>query len=313
MKTYSDSKWVSHVPSIDSAFTVNGTGWNAYKLSCDVLPLGYTAGAKCGEHILVAGGIEKNGFPTSDARILDSNFITSKVCPLPFRLFGHTMTQTPDGEIILGGGVKVAADGSLELSSEIFKYSPKHDKWESIARLPWRSARLVGEQVNGCIYFIAGDTATTHNPERSLAPAICRDSVQILNLATGRWSEGCPKPTPETGVTSAVHNGKIYVVSSVLPDGTINDIVEVYCPATDSWSNIPPMPTARTNVPCGFVGNKLYCVNGLGRGLKPLSLVEVFDLDTGKWTTQNSAPPAFHASAVVPLDNQKFVIVGGLQ
>lgn len=313
MKTYSSSKWIPSVPSVNAAFTINGTGWNAHKLSCDVLPLGYTAGAKCGEHVLVAGGIAGNGFPVSEARILNEKFTTSKTCPLPFRLFGHAMAAAPDGGVICGGGVKVAADGSLELSSEVLRYCAKSDKWESIARLPWRSARLVCEQVGGNIYFIAGDTATTHNPERSIAPAICRDAVQILSLTTGKWSDGTPKPTPETGVTSAVHNGNIYVVSSVMPDGTISDIVEVYNPVTDSWSDIPPMPTARTNVPCGFVGNKLYCVNGLGRGLKPLSLVEVYDLDTDVWTTEKSAPPAFHAAAVIPVDSQKFVIVGGLQ
>lgn len=137
--------------------------------------------------------------------------------------------------------------------------------------------------------------------------------MKILNLSSGKWSEGAPKPTPETGVTSSVKDDKIYVVSSVGGDGTISDIVEVYSVKSDSWSNIPSIPTPRTNVPCGFVDNKLYCINGLGRGLTPLSLIECYDLDTGKWSTENTSLPPFHASSVISLTDSEFVMIGGIQ
>lgn len=313
MKKYSESQWKYTLPLVDAMFKVNLEGLFTHALHNDTLPVGYAAGARADGHPIVSGGLGKDGFPTAESFIIDESCHCSTTCPLPFPLYGHSMTQTDNGEIFVGGGVKVASDGGLELCPDVLRYSLKNDRWEFIARLPWRSARLVCEYVNGSIYFIAGDTATTHHPEKPFAPAICRDTVQILNLSSGKWSEGAPKPTPETGVTSAVKGDKIYVVSSVGGDGTISDIVEVYSVTTDSWSSIPSMPTPRTNVPCGFVDNKLYCINGLGRGLTPLSLIECYDLDTGVWSKENTSLPPFHASSVISLTDNEFVIIGGIQ
>jgi N-acetylneuraminic acid mutarotase len=211
----------------------------------------------------------------------------------------------------VAGGVTLSDDGSLELARDILRFDAKTDSWEVIERLPKRAARLVAECIGSCLYIIAGDTGPTSEPERPIYPAICRDDVQILDLNSLRWHFGCPKPTPETGVTSAVSGASIYVVSSYEVFGAINAILEAYDTTQDKWTKAPNMPTPRTGVPAGFLDGKLYCVNGLGRGLVPLSLTEVFDPSTNAWEILNHAPPPCYSGAYVNVRGEELHIFGG--
>lgn len=268
------------------------------------------AAAYNGQVVFACGGRDEEGFLSKEALVLLGTGKSQRVCPLPQPRARHAITVLPDKTFLVAGGVTHDQDGSLVLARDLLVYDPHTDAWSAIAELPLRAALLVAEYVDGKVFVIGGDTGTTTEPGLPIAPAQCRDNVQILELATGIWTSGTPKPIPETGVTSAVQRNEIFVVSSTGQDGKVNPFIEVYNVDTDSWRRIPDMPTPRTSVPCGFIQGKLYCVNGQGEDLEPTSIIEVYDPSTNSWTILDAKLSASHKSGFVAKENG-MILIGG--
>lgn len=226
------------------------------------------AAAAGGSSVIVCGGRNKDGFLTADTYIISLNGQVKKVRALPQPRCRHGMANAGDGKVVVAGGVTQEKDGTLALAKDVVAYDPNADTWEHITDLPNKTAQCVVEVVDNRLFIIAGDTGATTEPGRHIAPAKCRGEVQIFDFKSGKWLEGTKKPTPETGVTSAIRNNEIFVVSSYTDDGKVSALVEVYDVKQDKWRRIPDMPTARTGVACGFLKDKLYCVNGLGSDLR---------------------------------------------
>jgi hypothetical protein len=260
--------------------------------------------------IIACGGRDERGYLSSYAFVASESGKPVAVRPLPKPRSRHAAATTSDGRFIIAGGVTEECDGCLALAKSVLEYDLKTDRWSEIAELPLKAAQLVAEVVHGKLVVIAGDTGTTTVPGKPIAPARCRGDVQILDLHSGQWSVGKPKPTPETGVTSAVLGNEIFVVSSYDGGGTIRALVEVYNSKTDTWRRIPDMPTPRTGVPCGFIDGKLYCVNGQGVDLKPVSVVEVYDPKTDRWETAPNPPKASMSQGYANGANRLFLIGG---
>ncbi len=273
--------------------------------------LGEATASKCGSRYFVAGGRTDNGMLSCKCYISDNLAEWKEVSDLPAPRARHAAVTLENGSVLVVGGVtQCSSDGCLQLARDVLFYDAEKDFWSKISELPKRAAKLVAEVVDSKLYVIAGDTGATSEPEQPVFPAIVRDDVQILDLESNKWSTGAPKPTPETGVTSAVFGKEIFVVSSDLDIGVINSIVEVYDTVSNKWRSIPDMPTPSTNVPCGFVDGKLYCINGLGRGLVPLSIIEVYDPKTNTWETQDTSIPPSHSSGYL-IDEKRLVLIGG--
>lgn len=276
-------------------------------------PSGYKfelAAAHNGEILLSCGGRDQNGFLSASSFILAKNDKIQSIAPLPQPRARHAVTTMPNGQFVVVGGVTEDTDRSLVLAQDVLTYDFQNDTWKIISKLPQRAAQLVAEQVDGNLVVIGGDTGTTTEPGRPIAPALCRSEVQILDLSTGMWHLGAPKPTPETGVTSAVFNGEIFVVSSYPSDGIISSTVEAYNVKTNSWRKIPDMPTPRTGVPCGFMNGKLYCINGQGADLNPVSVIEVYDPNTNKWSTVSPNLPSYIGQGHANFEKGIFLIGG---
>jgi N-acetylneuraminic acid mutarotase len=230
----------------------------------------------------VSGGLNEHGFLTSTCfafPVGEDSYLT-KPLPAPRARHGSTFFE---GKFIIAGGVTDDSNGGLGLAKDVLSYDPESDRWDEVAELPRRSAQLVVECIGDRLFIIGGDTGTTTQPGNPIAPARCRPDVQILNLRTGKWTSGKPKPIPETGVTSAVLGAEIFVVSSYPPDGVVSATVEVYNTEADKWRRIPDMPTPRTGVPCGFLNGRLYCINGQGPDLRPVAAFEVYDPVADQW------------------------------
>ena len=267
--------------------------------------------ATCGAEItLVTGGVDERAALHSRCISVDSSWRTESVRPMPKPRARHAMAVTQRGEFLVVGGVLQDYDGALKLANSILAYDPKKDCWSELCELPMRASQLVAECVGDKLYVIAGDTGTSTQPGRPIAPAKCRDNVQILDLPTGSWSTGTPKPTPETGVTSAILGDLIFVVSSNDDKGKVNALVEVYDTKHDSWARIPDMPTPRTSVPCGFIGGRLFCVGGIGSDLKPSPAVEAYDISRASWESFDSDIPPYGGVAHA-VHNRVLLLFGG--
>lgn len=272
---------------------------------------GETAAAFNGSVFLVAGGRGEDAMLSTSAVLFDPDLEGESIRPMPAPRARHVVVPLEDRSFLVVGGVTIEDDDALALARSIWRYEPFSDSWEEFADLPLRTAGHVAERIGDKVYVIAGDTGSMSEPEWSVAPARCRAEVQILDLSTGKWTMGSPKPSPETGVTSAVRGNELYVISSYDDTDSINALVEVYDVAVDSWRALPSMPTPRTNVPAAFLNGTLYCINGLGRGRQPLSLTEVFDPDTEVWAKAKLAPPACYACGYARLDDSTLILFGG--
>lgn len=304
------------LPLTDRIIRIDSEGYKVVKLQKSIEhSWGETAAAFNSRGFLIAGGRGEDGYLSASSYLIDLSYNATPVEPMPTPRARHAMVALKDGSFLVVGGVTQENDGSLCLAKEILRYEPSADRWHSFSHLPFGTSQHVAERVGDRLFVIAGDTGTNTEPEKRIAPARCRNEVQILDLDSGRWSQGSPKPTPETGVTSAVRGSEIYVVSSyeddILTRKAIKAIVEVYDVDKNKWRVIAEMPTPRTGVPAGFINGSLYCVNGLGRRIRPLSLTEVYDPSNNRWKKLKSAPPACYSCGYVTVDNKMLFLFGG--
>jgi hypothetical protein len=267
------------------------------------------AAASNGAQVVVCGGLGSDGHLRDETLMLSEDGDLATLQPLPQGRARHAMAY--DGERFLAiGGVTLDRDGCLTLAEEVLAYDARGGSWTVVSEMPRRAEQLVAEVVNNRLYAIGGDTGTATSPGRPIAPATCRSQVEVLDLSTFQWTTGSPKPTPETGVSSALLENRIFVCSSYDPTGAINNLVEVYDTEQDSWQTVTGMPTPRTGLACGFIDGKLVCINGQGRGLRALSVIEIYDTESDRWITADTSLPPSYASAYVTAMDRVFIFGG---
>ena len=113
------------------------------------------------------------------------------------------------------------------------------------------------------------------------------------NVAAAKWEVISELPTHRIGFSTAVVDGKIYLIGGTLfenrkgPFGM--SLVEVYDPETNTWQRLGDMPTARAGAEIAVVDGKIYVMGGYagkdnrGENFKFLKVVEMYDPQTDTW------------------------------
>ncbi len=125
-------------------------------------------------------------------------------------------------------------------------YDPATDRWETKAPMPTPRADLCASIVNGTIYCIGGKQYWGVD-----------ESYQELNAteaydpASNSWTKKSPMSIPVLGCTSAVLDGKIYVIGGSRHFQSGWDLAtvgstQVYDPETDAWSTRASLPIAES-------------------------------------------------------------------
>ncbi len=102
----------------------------------------------------------------------------------------------------------------------------------------------------GKIYVIGGMHAGTMR-------AAATNTVDVLDLATGKWSAGTPMPTPRLPAAALVDGGFIVVPGGYTGTRAL-DVVEVYDPKRNTWSTLPPLARSRSAHSIVFLGSHLF-------------------------------------------------------
>jgi N-acetylneuraminic acid mutarotase len=134
------------------------------------------------------------------------------------------------------------------------------------------------------------------------------------------WTQKADMPTPRWGHTSAVVDGKIYVIgggtSEGGPDEKLLATVEEYDPVTNTWTRKDDMPTPRgwMSPSSAVVDGKIYVIGGGASWdeadcCKPT--VEEYDPATDTWTRKADMPTGRDSLATVAVD-AKIYAIGGL-
>jgi energy-converting hydrogenase Eha subunit A len=112
---------------------------------------------------------------------------------------------------------------------------------------------------------------------------------EVYNPASDSWETKTSMPTPRHGLDANVVNGKIYMISGLIPHhkfitpGTfeVTDINEVYDIATDTWETKTPIPNAASYYASAVVNNKIYIISQ--------NCTQIYNPETDTWSY--GAPP----------------------
>ncbi|MFC1792317.1 kelch repeat-containing protein [Planctomycetota bacterium] len=136
------------------------------------------------------------------------------------------------------------------------------------------------------------------------------------------WTQKADMPTPRWGHTSAVVNGKIYVIGGgpsepSEPNNIFFSAVEEYDPVTDTWTRKADMPTARgwMSPSSAVVNGKIYVIGGDvaivdGLFFLPIPTVEEYDPAKDTWTRKADMPTIRDCLATVAVDGKIYAIGG---
>ena len=135
----------------------------------------------------------------------------------------------------------------------------------------------------------------------------------MVGIVTGaKWEVISELPTHRTSFSTAVVDGKIYVIGGTLFEherGVLRDpgpgiwrgpfgmsLVEVYAPETNTWHRLADMPTVWAGAKTAVVDGKIYVMGGYagkdnqGVNFKFLKVVEMYDPQTDTWVRKQDLP-----------------------
>jgi uncharacterized protein (TIGR03437 family) len=130
-----------------------------------------------------------------------------------------------------------------------------------------------------------------------------RDETQTANR--GAWVTLAPMPSSRQEVSTAVLEGKIYVIGGYDASGLDSHLVEVYDPQNNSWTSAAPLPIATNHNAAAIVAGKLYAFGGTS------NRAFVYNRQSNSWS--DVAPMIFqHGNTpAVGVINDKIYVAGG--
>lgn len=147
---------------------------------------------------------------------------------------------------------------------------------------------------------------TTPTPDTPASPKPSPSATVV-----GMWTEGAPMPTARSEVTSAVLDGKIYVIGGFEASGSNSSAVEAYEPATDSWVKTAPLPVTLDHAMAATVDGKLYVVGGYRVfGSEISSSTYEYNPASDLWTERAPMPLERAAGAAVAADGAVYLLGG---
>ncbi len=187
------------------------------------------------------------------------------------------LANMPFGRAAAGAAAVIGAhiySGGGVGSSQIDRYSPAEDSWESFPGLnifPRDHSAAVAFQ--GEFWIMGGrDTAGS-----------ATTGVTIFDPVTGNSRNGPPMNTPRSGFAASVVNGRIVVTGgeNAAPPRVINN-TEAYDPAIGGWQSIADLPIAVHGVSGVAFDDDFYVMLGsvLLGGIQNISQVQILDISS---------------------------------
>jgi N-acetylneuraminic acid mutarotase len=159
--------------------------------------------------------------------------------------------------------------------------------------------------VNDKIYAIGGFSSTSGSVARLLA------TVEEYDPATDAWTTKAEMPGKRSNPSSAVVDGKIYVMGGWPAPGSASASVLVYDPLTDSWAERASLPAPRSVAATSVVAGRIYLFGGLDdTKATAVSTVFEYDPDTDTWQTKDNMPFEGQGLSASALDGKVYVMGG---
>lgn len=217
-------------------------------------PVHHANVAAVGDAIYVVGAMEGLNFrATGEVWVwrpaADAGWSTRTAMPAGTER-GAAVVGVIDDEIWVVGGLGVG--GAV---SEVSRYLPATDRWETGDALPEIRDHACGGVIDGQVYVAGGRRGTI---------ATITDTLYAYAPGSG-WVARAPMPTARGGTACGVVADRLVVVggegNSADPSGVFA-AAEAYDPTTDRWSALPPMPRPRHGMAAAVVDGRLYVPGG---------------------------------------------------
>ncbi len=168
-------------------------------------------------------------------------------------------------------------------------YDPATNKWETGMPMPTPRADLCASIVNGTIYCIGGKKYWGVDPFYQEL-----NVTEAYDPASNSWTTKSPMPIPVLGCTSAVLDGKIYVIGGSRHfqlgwDLSTVSSNQIYDPENDAWSTRASLPIAESyaaaEATSGVTAPKRIYYIGGSNGTYYSDLTYVYNSKGNVWST----------------------------
>ncbi|XP_071447605.1 kelch-like protein 17 [Hetaerina americana] len=166
----------------------------------------------------------------------------------------------------IGGGNLFATHNECE------RYSPRTDRWHSIAPMIFRRSRTGVTAIGHLLYVVGGYDGAT-----DLATAEC------YNPLTNQWAAVTPMGTKRSCLGICSFDGLAYVCGGYDGASCLSS-VERFDPLTSVWTSCPAMVTRRRYCRLAVLEKCIYAVGGFDSSNYQAS-VERLDPREGRWVT----------------------------
>ena len=183
----------------------------------------------------------------------------------------------------------------------VYAYSPADDGWSELTQVPEGVNHAPFVFLDGRLYLVGGYRGASFE---------ATDALRIYDLATDRWHDGPPMPTPRGAHAVAVHNGRLHAIGGVDADGRNTGAHEVYDPRTDSWSAAADLPTPRDHLAAAAVGGEIIVLAGRDSQTFTLTVNEIYDPTSDSWRDGAPVPTGRSGVAAAVADDQ-VCLMGG--
>ena len=268
-----------------------------------------TTSAVLDDKLYIAGGLAgpSNFFTgiTTSFEVYDPILDQWKeLAPIPKPLH-HAAIVGANGHIYLTGGY--TALNFIANVTSAWAYDPQTNTWATIADLPGPRAAHTMAAINSIIYLVGGITSAS-------------TALWSYDPVADKWNtQHQPMPTGREHTTSAVVDGKLYVIGGEVPNpngGGAETYMrlntnEVYDPVADQWKTLAPMPIPESDITSGIIDGKIHVASGENnQDSCVFAQHEVYDPKTDQWSAMADMLTPRHG-AVSGVIGGKWYLVDG--
>jgi N-acetylneuraminic acid mutarotase len=177
--------------------------------------------------------------------------------------------------------------------------------------MPTSRGALAAEFINGTLYVVGG-VDSSHNVV---------STVEAYDPQFNKWTTKAPMPSPRHHLSSAVVDGKMYIIGGrLLGDGIPRPIAEalsnlndneMYDPQKNTWVTLSPMPSKRSGLAAASINSSIYVFGGQSIN-GTFSNNEMFSTKNNTWSSELSLPTSRLGLKAIAVDDSIYVMGGKL-
>lgn len=197
----------------------------------------------------------------------------------------------------------LGAEHDLHSSTEVAAYDPDSDQWTGLPEMPEPRSSFDAAVIDQTVFVVGG-----WNMSGDLDP-VWHETAWSLDLSRheAAWQPMASPPAPRRALAVAAHQGRLFAIGGMGPDGASSGDVHIYDPSANRWSSGPSLGgTAMT----GF-GAAAWSVAGNLISSTMEGAVRRLSDDQRNWQTVGQTRGSRFFHRLIPFDNNTLLLIGG--